>query len=93
MRLKDADGPRFRRQHPVGPYVLDFYCPAAKLAVEVDGDSHNFANRGVLDQRRDAWLHGQGITVLRIRAADVLADPDEAAGVVWRTAMSMVGRS
>jgi len=40
LRGRHFSGPRFRRQHPAGPYVLDFYCPAAKLAVEIDGYVH-----------------------------------------------------
>ena len=42
----------FRRQHPVGEYVLDFYCPAAKLAIEVDGAAHDFGDRPARDDRR-----------------------------------------
>lgn len=67
-------GLRFRRQHPVGPFVLDFYCPAASLAVEVDGLSHD--HRIEADARRDRWLVGQGITVLRVTAEDVRVNLD-----------------
>jgi very-short-patch-repair endonuclease len=55
----------FRRQHPIGPYILDFYCSAAQLAVEVDGAGHDFAERVQRDERREAWLAQQGIKVLR----------------------------
>ena len=75
---------RFRRQHPVGPYVLDFYCPAAKLAIEVDGAAHDFGNRPQRDDVRTAWLNGEGIQVLRIPAKDVLADPDAVADALLR---------
>ena len=54
-------GLHFRRQHPLGPYVLDFYCDEAKLAVEVDGSSHGTDNRPDRDDRRDGWLAGKGI--------------------------------
>src|SRR5438309_3683662 len=80
-RLRGAQV-RFRRQHPMGPYVLDFYCPAAKLAIEVDGAAHDFGTRPKRDEIRMDWLHGQGIEVLRIPATDVLADPDEIADAV-----------
>ena len=60
---------RFRRQHPIGPYVLDFYCDAAKLAVEVDGQGH--LGRIEQDERRDRWLLARGIRTLRIPAASV----------------------
>ena len=69
---------KFRRQHPIGPYVLDFYCPAAKLAIEVDGMAHEMGDNPERDQRRDHWLAERGLNVLRIPARDVLADPEAA---------------
>lgn len=72
----------FRRQHPIGNYVLDFYCPTAKLAVEVDGQAHDFGDRPQRDDRRANWLKAQGIDVLRIAANEVLRDPDEIAEAV-----------
>ena len=65
---------RFRRQHPIGPYVLDFYCSEHRLCVEVDGFVHDLPGQAMHDERRDAWLKQQGIRVLRFRAADVLSD-------------------
>ena len=64
----------FRRQHPAGPYILDFYCSNAKLAVEVDGAAHDFVPQALHDERRDAWLNQQGIRVLRFAAAEILYD-------------------
>jgi very-short-patch-repair endonuclease len=66
-------GLRFRRQHPIGPFVLDFYCPAAKLAVEIDGPAHD--GREDYDQRRSDWLSREGIRVLRFSAAEIEARP------------------
>jgi very-short-patch-repair endonuclease len=83
VRLRRAEV-RFRRQHPIGRYVLDFYCPAAKLAIEVDGAAHDFGNRPQRDDVRTAWLNGEGIQVLRIPAKDVLADPDAVADALLR---------
>ena len=68
--LRDAR--QFRRPHPIGPYILDFYCPAVRLAVEIDGFGHSIAERVRHDERRTAWLTVQGIRVLRIAARDVL---------------------
>jgi very-short-patch-repair endonuclease len=65
---------RFRRQHPVGPYVLDFYCPESKLAIEIDGAVHDLPTQALHDERRDDWLRQQGIRVLRFSAVDVLND-------------------
>ena len=65
---------RFRRQHPVGPYVLEFYCAAARLAVEVDGAVHDVPEQATHDERRMAWLAERGIRVLRVPAREVLRD-------------------
>ena len=68
LRKKNL-GLHFRRQHPIGPYILDFYCDTAKLAVEVDGLGH--LGRVEQDERRDRWLLAEGVRTLRIRAVDV----------------------
>jgi very-short-patch-repair endonuclease len=68
------NGLKFRRQHPIGPYTLDFYCPAVKLDVEVDGDSHGMGDNPARDRRRDSWLRDHGLRVLRFDAADVMKD-------------------
>ena len=76
---------RFRRQHPIGPYVLDFYCDELRLAVEVDGQSHDHPDSISHDQRRTAWLNRQDVRVIRLAARDVLADMEGALGVIRRT--------
>ena len=68
-------GVRFRRQQPIGPYVADFYCASAKLIVEVDGGQHNEL-RKAHDARRDAWLRGEGYSVVRFWNTDVLANTE-----------------
>lgn len=65
----DQLGVAFRRQHPVGPYVLDFYCPSLKLAIELDGNEH--AYRIARDRRRDRYLCELGIAVLRFSNLEV----------------------
>ncbi len=72
-------GLHFRRQHPIGPYILDFYCETARLAVEVDGEMHVFDDNPAKDRARDAWLAERGVRTLRLIARDVLADADQAA--------------
>ncbi|WP_457673787.1 DUF559 domain-containing protein [Thiolapillus sp.] len=67
-------GLKFRRQHPVKPYVLDFYCHELKLAVEVDGGQHNEDEQRRKDEQRTAFLARQGITVARYWADIVLKD-------------------
>ncbi|HVV92945.1 MAG TPA: endonuclease domain-containing protein [Hyphomicrobiales bacterium] len=71
----------FRRQHPVGPYVLDFYCAAVRLAVEVDGEFHGTDEGTSRDRHRDEFLAAQGIRVFRVTARDVL-DDEQLEGVV-----------
>ena len=81
-----ADGLKFRKQHPIGPYVLDFYCNAVRLCVEVDGGSHGFGNRAQLDRQRDAWLIDKGIRTLRISATCVLGEVDDAVRMIVHVA-------
>ena len=65
LRAKRLQGYKFRRQHPIGGYILDFYCPEKKLAIEVDGGQHSEDNQMVYDQNRTAILEKDGIRVLR----------------------------
>jgi very-short-patch-repair endonuclease len=66
LRGRGLEGLRFRRQHPMGPYVVDFYCPAARLAVELDGEVHQNERAVARDAERDSWLREQGVRVVRI---------------------------
>jgi very-short-patch-repair endonuclease len=75
-------GYKFRRQHPFGPYVLDFYCAAARLAIEVDGISHDMGDNPARDERRDTWLKAQGLHVIRFAADDVLGDVNDVLGMI-----------
>ena len=90
MRERLPGKPVFRGQHPIGPYVLDFYCAKANLAVEIDGVSRDMANRPEHDQRRDAWLKKHGVTVIRIPAAELLQDFYQAADAIVQAAMEML---
>jgi very-short-patch-repair endonuclease len=81
---RNLQGMHFRRQHALGPYILDFYCARARLCVEVDGPVH--AEQTGHDARRDAWLARQGIRTIRFtvdeleqRPATVLARMRQAA--------------
>jgi very-short-patch-repair endonuclease len=91
LRRREADRPVFRRQHPVGPYVLDFYCADSRLCIEVDGASHGMGERPQRDQARDAWLRAQAIDVVRLPAAYVLEDPARAADWVLHLASERKG--
>jgi len=74
LRKGQLAGLRFRRQRPIGPYILDFYCASARLAIEVDGFAHDTDAGARRDERRRAWLAQHKVTVLRFRATDVLRD-------------------
>ena len=62
---------KFRKQHPIGDYTLDFFCHSACLGVEVDGIAHEMGHNPARDERRDAWIANQGIEVLRIPALEL----------------------
>ena len=81
LKLAKSDV-RFRKQHAAGPYVLDFFCARANLAVEVDGIAHNMGDRPQRDIERDAWVKQYRIDVVRIAAADVLRDPAQVAAAI-----------
>ena len=74
---RKLDGLKFRRQHPFDPYVLDFYCHEARLAVELDGLSNGMGNQGSRDQRRDAFLLERGIQTYRIPISDLYKELEE----------------
>ncbi|MET3667893.1 DUF559 domain-containing protein [Caulobacter sp. 1776] len=76
LRRGGLDGLKFRRQHPIGPYVLDFYCASLCLAVELDGYDHCIGSRPRRDQRRDQWLLDRGVRTLRIPAQYVMTSVD-----------------
>ena len=70
LRGRRLDGLRFRRQHPVGRFVLDFYCPIHKLVVEVDGGVHDAQEER--DAERTAVIEAHGYRVIRFRNEDVM---------------------
>ena len=72
-------GIKFRRQHPIGDMVVDFYCAERRMVIEIDGISHVMGDQPERDLRRDAWLRSIGCEVVRIAAADVLKSPDDVA--------------
>jgi len=67
VRARRLGGLKFRRQHPMGPYVADFYCAEAGLVVEVDGNHHSEPAQVERDEVRDDWMTTQGLNVLRSR--------------------------
>ena len=75
-------GFKFRRQHSVGKYILDFYCVPEKLAVEIDGEVHDFLESKIHDSDRDEFLKRYGIRVLRIRSEIVERNIDDGVDLI-----------
>ncbi|MEQ9299585.1 MAG: N-6 DNA methylase [Cyclobacteriaceae bacterium] len=73
---KKLDGRKFRRQHSVANYILDFYCPSEKLAIELDGEGHNDVIQADFDYERDLFLNYCGIKVLRFENKEVFDNPE-----------------
>ncbi len=96
LKGRRLEGYAFRRQHPFGRFILDFYCEAAKLAIEVDGYVHGTGHAAARDEQRDSWLREQGLEVLRLSASLVLDDMPAALAtilaVVRRRAPSVASR-
>ncbi|MDO8324015.1 MAG: endonuclease domain-containing protein [Phenylobacterium sp.] len=91
LRRRLTNVPAFRRQHPLGPYILDFFCPSAGLVVEIDGQGHGESEQIAHDQRRDRFLEARGLIVRRIPASSVYQNADEVADGLRILASSMTG--
>ncbi len=76
LRRGNLRGFKFRRQHPIGPYILDFYCPELKLCIELDGAMHTTTTGAIRDEIRTRQLEEAGITVLRLWNDYVKEQPD-----------------
>jgi very-short-patch-repair endonuclease len=76
IRRNLLEGFYFRRQHPVGPFIADFYCHKGKLVVEVDGETHQSPAEIVYDEDRSAYMLKHGLKVIRFSNADVLCNLD-----------------
>ena len=74
LKAHHLDGLGFRRQVPMGIYIADFVCHAARLVVELDGETHDFDARQRYDLRRDAWFKARGYFVLHIANEEVLGN-------------------
>ena len=79
---RNAGGIKLRRQHPIGRYVLDFYCAEAKLGIEVDGMAHEMGDRPQRDEVRTAFLLAQGVELVRVPASDILKSAAESAQAI-----------
>ncbi len=81
LRRRQVEGLKFRRQHPLGRFIVDFVCIEAALVIEVDGGQHG--ERQAQDAARTAWLNRQGYRVLRFWNNEVLNDIDAVRQAIW----------
>jgi very-short-patch-repair endonuclease len=88
IRRRQPLGYRFRRQHPIGPYIADFVCLEVKLIIEVDGSQHAEELNAYKDRDRTLWLASQGFRVLRFWNGDVLAHRKNVVDVIERALSS-----
>jgi len=77
LKSKGLDGYKFRRQYSVGKFVVDFYCPRLKLAIEVDGDSHFREESEVHDKERQNFVESFGISFLRFTNREIYKNLNE----------------
>jgi very-short-patch-repair endonuclease len=82
-------GTHFRRQAPIGPYVVDFFCPAAHLILELDGGHHNEDGQAIRDLKRQQWLEAEGYRVMRFWNSDIAK---ELPAVLERIYVELYGR-
>jgi very-short-patch-repair endonuclease len=85
VRAHRLHGLKFKRQHPIGPYIADFYCAQSKMVIELDGRTHE--HDAPRDLARDAWMHERGLLVIRISVSLLSKDPDTIIGRVGRIAL------
>jgi len=84
LRGKQLATLRFRRQQPIGSYIVDFFCPSVKLIVELDGSQHGADKAAAYDKKRSQFLESKGYRVLRFWNAEVMKDRDSVAEAIFR---------
>jgi len=77
LKKRQLAGRKFRRQHSIGPYIVDFYCPSEKIAIELDGACHDDLVRNQYDAERQAYIEAHGITVLRFENKMIFDAPED----------------
>ena len=77
LKGRQLEGRKFRRQHGIGPYILDFFCPSESLSIELDGEVHFSLTASERDQKRSDYLKGQGIHEVRFENQDVFNNIEE----------------
>lgn len=90
LRMKQLSGLKFRRQYGIGPFVLDFYCPELRLAIEADGDSHYESEEAELyDKRRQEYIEKLDIRFLRFTNDEIYGSLEEVIQIISNTAKKL----
>jgi very-short-patch-repair endonuclease len=89
LQRAQLDSLSFRRQHPIGTYIVDFYCPTIRLAIELDGGQHNEPRHQANDERRSQVLKTNGITVIRFWNNDVVENVEGVWDEIARVAATL----
>ena len=76
LKNRQLGGNKFRRQHSIGDYILDFYCPEEKIGIELDGEIHHLIHQKEYDNEKNLFLEAYGIKVLRFENELVLENPE-----------------
>ena len=87
LRKEQVAGCKFRRQQPLGRFIVDFYCPSVRLVIEVDGESH--LNRVEYDAARAAYLQALGCRVLRFINLEVYRQREGVLATIWATCQEL----
>ncbi|WP_456763098.1 endonuclease domain-containing protein [Bradyrhizobium sp. USDA 4011] len=76
LKEMPTEGTHFRKQAPIGPYIVDFFCPAKRLIIELDGGHHNDDETAMRDRERQQWLEKEGFRVIRFWNSEITTDLD-----------------
>lgn len=85
INSRRLNGYKFRRQHSIGPFVIDFYCPAMRLAIEVDGNSHFLENVEIYEARREKFIKDFGVKMLRFTNTEVFKNRESVVEIIRGT--------
>jgi very-short-patch-repair endonuclease len=90
LRNGNLNNFKFRRQHPLGRFIADFYCHQARLAIEIDGDSHTMSTKKEYDDERSYELSEQNIMVIRFTNSEVLNDLNKTLQIIKNTIIQIL---
>ena len=88
LRDRRLSAYKFRRQHPFGPYILDFFCVETFVNIELDGSQHGHPAHKALDSKRDAWLEKRGVKVLRFWNSRMRREKETIITSIWEASQN-----